>query len=72
MSKKRGRYPAKRGLHTGGDTVRYEDPPDGDGMRVVSSSEYTGLIYSPPGDIEQRRSYNEIAPMPAADVPESK
>ena len=32
-------------------------------MRAASAAEYTGLMYAPPGDGYERRSYSEIQPM---------
>ena len=31
--------------------------------RAASATEYTGLMYTPPGDAEQRRSYVDIQPI---------
>ncbi|MBR3383548.1 MAG: hypothetical protein IKG85_11020 [Clostridia bacterium] len=39
-------------------------------MRAVSATECAGLMYSPPGDGEERRSYSEIQPVLADIDPE--
>ncbi|MBR6108809.1 MAG: hypothetical protein IKQ36_03650 [Clostridia bacterium] len=65
MSKKHRKRPH---IPTGGETVEAPDMigPDfigTEGMRTASASEYTGLMYAPPGDFFERRSYNEIEPI---------
>lgn len=67
MSKKRRSRADRPGIPTGGDTVEIPDMIGPsfigtEGMRSASASEYTGLMYSPPGDGFERRSYNEIEP----------
>ena len=44
-----------------------------DEIRAASANEYTGLMYTPPGDEEERRSYSDIQPIltdPALDMPD--
>jgi len=38
----------------------YPDPGDTDTNNVVSSTECTGLVQTPPQNKEQKKSYNEI------------
>ena len=44
-----------------------------DEMRAASANECTGLMYTLPGDEEERRSYEDIQPIltdPALDMPD--
>ena len=43
-------------------------PPE-ERMRAASATEMTGLMYTPPGDAEERRAYWEIQPM-AGELPD--
>lgn len=74
MSNKRRKRPH---MPTGGETVEINDKigPDfigTEGMRTALASEYTGLMYSPPGDLPERRSYNEIGPMLPDTAPDAE
>ena len=51
---------------------KHAAPPE-DEIRAASATEYTGLMYTPPGDEEERRSYKDIQPIltdPALDMPD--
>ena len=77
MSKRRRNNGGRPRIPTVGDTVEVPDTigPDfigTEGMRTALGSEYTGLMYSPPGDFFERRSYNEIGPMLPDPDPEAE